>query len=595
MDDKEQVIQSIGKYQVLSVLGRGSMGVVYKAQDPEIGRVVAIKTLRTMYIGDDSVGQEALQRFRQESRSAGRLQHPNIVTIFEAGRTDNGTPFIVMELIDGQSLEVIVSQRPLDPLEALHYLGQTASAIDYAHSQDVIHRDIKPSNIIIDTHFRPHLLDFGVAKLSDTSLTPAGTVVGTPSYMSPEQIRGETLDGLSDLFAFAVVAYELFTGARPFPGADFTTVVGNIINKDPLSFESLGCALPREAEQVLFKGLSKDRSSRYPSALELVDALAKPFDVLVDGSGLVGGYTLRTSWKGIAGENSTAAAASSTASSLELSGGAPSADQSTKVEAEESATMPAEERNLAPYFFLAAMLLIIAGVISFLFGGNIGFGTGKRQTQTQTAQVAKTGQQPAKTTARNAGKTPPSTEPTTTIPAVPPIDEASRAAALKGLSELATDEPVKAVTLTPPVQPPVISSKEELTTLDNVQLAQFIGQGNSSVLLLDMALEEAAKRADIAFVAPIASLVRHPEYKIRISVAKVLSRPPFNKEPAAFGALVALLSDAGDPLVRSFAAKNLSAFPAQSAVPALEARNLIETDSMTQKMIRDSLAKLKAS
>ncbi|HQH26518.1 MAG TPA: serine/threonine-protein kinase, partial [Oligoflexia bacterium] len=172
----------IGKYEIVSTLGRGSMGVVYKGRDPEIGRLVAIKTLKSMFMGNDPAGNEALQRFRQEARSAGRLHHPNIVTIFEAGRTDNGSPYIAMEYIEGTSLEArIAEQGPLDPLAALHYLAQIASAIDYAHMQNVIHRDIKPSNVLIDGAQRSHLLDFGVAKMSDTSLTPAGTVVGTPS------------------------------------------------------------------------------------------------------------------------------------------------------------------------------------------------------------------------------------------------------------------------------------------------------------------------------------------------------------------------------------------------------------------------------
>jgi len=267
------------------------MGVVYKARDPEIGRLVAIKTLRSIFLGDDPAGNEALQRFRQESRSAGKLQHRNIVTIYEAGRTENGSPYIVMEHIEGESLEKVISEKaPLDPREALHYLAQVASAIDYAHSQGVIHRDIKPSNILVDSDFIPHLLDFGVAKLSDTSLTPAGTVVGTPSYMSPEQIRGEKLDGGTDRFALAVLTFEVLTAVRPFPGKDFTTVVGNIIHKEPKSFAEIGINLPPELETVLARGLAKDRNERYASALEFIDEVASVFGLVVDGTGVAGGF-----------------------------------------------------------------------------------------------------------------------------------------------------------------------------------------------------------------------------------------------------------------------------------------------------------------
>lgn len=285
-------LRFIDKYEIVSTLGRGSMGVVYKAKDPEIGRLVAIKTLKSVFMGDDAAGNEALARFRQESRSAGKLHHPNIVTIFEAGRTENGSPYIVMEYIEGKSLEAMIAEQgAVEPLAALHFLAQIASAIDYAHSQNVIHRDIKPSNIIVDSNFRPYLLDFGVAKLSDTSLTPAGTVVGTPSYMSPEQIRGVSLDGRTDIFSFAVVAFEMFTSRRPFPGADFTSVVSNIIHKEPLTFSELGSKLPESLEKVLQGGLAKDRDQRSRSALEFINTVAQTFQIMVDGTGLVGGYS----------------------------------------------------------------------------------------------------------------------------------------------------------------------------------------------------------------------------------------------------------------------------------------------------------------
>lgn len=283
--------QFIEKYEVLETLGKGSMGVVYKAKDPEIGRMVAIKTLKSVFLSDDAVGNEALKRFRQESRSAGRLHHPNIVTIFEAGRAQNGSPYIVMEYIEGKSLETVIRDAgAVEPLECFHYLAQIASAIDYALSQNIIHRDIKPSNIIVDGQYRPFLLDFGVAKLSDTSLTPAGTVVGTPSYMSPEQIRGEPLDGRSDLFSFAVVTYEMITGKRPFPGNDFTSVVTSILQKPPLPFSEIGCSLPNHLEGVLVQGLSRDREKRFSSATSFIDAAAQTLGISVDNTGLIGGF-----------------------------------------------------------------------------------------------------------------------------------------------------------------------------------------------------------------------------------------------------------------------------------------------------------------
>ncbi len=290
--------EQVGKYKVLKELGKGSMGLVYLAEDPEIGRQVAIKTLRSVYLGEDAAGQEALQRFRQESRSAGKLKHPNIVTIFEAGRSKEGSPYIVMEYIDGMSLDELISeQRQFEPLEALHLLAQVGSAIDYAHSFEIIHRDIKPSNVILDGARKPYLLDFGVAKLSDTSLTPAGTVVGTPSYMAPEQIRGDALTGATDRFAFAVLAYEMLVGTRPFPGTDFMSVASNIVHQPPLSFEKTGTTLDSKFEPVLQKALSKDQNARYQSCLSFVKALAEPFDIPVDHTGVLGyqqGLTLHS-------------------------------------------------------------------------------------------------------------------------------------------------------------------------------------------------------------------------------------------------------------------------------------------------------------
>lgn len=283
-------LQHVGKYIIISVLGRGSMGVVYKARDPEIGRLVAIKTLRpAFFAGDDSGNDEALQRFRQESRSAGKLEHPNIVMIYEAGRGENNIPYIVMEYVDGPSLETLITERGrMEPIWCLHCLAQLASAIDYAHRQNVIHRDIKPSNILLDASYRPHLLDFGVAKFSDTSLTPPGTVVGTPSYMSPEQIRGETLDGSTDRFTLAVVAYELLTGARPFPGKDFVSIVNNILHTQPLRTRGFGLTFPRELENIFQRALAKDPRERFQSALEFVDRVASVFSVGIDGTGVIG-------------------------------------------------------------------------------------------------------------------------------------------------------------------------------------------------------------------------------------------------------------------------------------------------------------------
>ena len=277
--------EQIGKYEILSTLGRGAMGLVYKARDPEIGRLVAVKTLRELLNVEKHEEARALERFRQEARSAGRLQHPNIVTIYEAGKGDDGTPFIVMEYIDGVNLALMLrDQGRFSPEQVLEFLIPLANAIDYAHSQNVFHRDIKPSNVIIEGESRALLLDFGVARASDTALTPVGDVVGTPGYMSPEHIRGEGSRRSSDLFAFSVMTYELLTGKLPFPGKDFVTIVSNIIHKPPLSFQELEIRLPLSLQNVLLRALSKKSEDRFSSARDFVDNLAKIVDVNLESS-----------------------------------------------------------------------------------------------------------------------------------------------------------------------------------------------------------------------------------------------------------------------------------------------------------------------
>ncbi len=284
-------LHHIGKYEIIATLGRGSMGVVYKAKDPEIGRTVAIKTLRSVLFSDDEIGDKAMQRFRREAALAGALQHPNIVTIFESGKTDSGYPYIVMEIVHGKSLDIYIRKyKKLSVPSALHYLAQAASAVDYAHSHGILHRDLKPTNLIVDKKHKLYLLDFGVAEINDNSLTPADTVVGTPSYMSPEQIRGEDLDSKTDIFSFAIVAYEMLTGHKPFPGKDFSSIISTILNKEPLTFSEISSPLPLDLEKELLRALSKEPKKRPNSALEFVDSLASSVGVFLDAKGIVGGF-----------------------------------------------------------------------------------------------------------------------------------------------------------------------------------------------------------------------------------------------------------------------------------------------------------------
>jgi serine/threonine-protein kinase len=267
-------VDRIGRYRIVKELGRGAMGVVYQAVDPTIGRTLAIKTIRLREVDDPGQRARLKERLFREARSAGVLSHPGIITIYDM-EEDDGLAYIAMQFVNGPTLDEVMSRpRPMPPQEMFRILRQTAAALDFAHGKGIIHRDIKPANIMIDEHGMAKVADFGIAKVGTSgNLTLSGTILGTPNYMSPEQVQGKPVDGRADQFSLGVVAYEILTGERPFAGEHLGTVVYKIVAEEPAVASRLNPTLSPEIDAVIRKALSKKPDGRYASCTEFINAL----------------------------------------------------------------------------------------------------------------------------------------------------------------------------------------------------------------------------------------------------------------------------------------------------------------------------------
>lgn len=262
-----------GRYTVKSVLGRGAMGVVYLAEDPVISRQVAIKVIKAVPGLTDEDAAELQGRFEREFRAAGRLSHPGIVTVFDVGLEDDQV-FMAMEFVEGENLEEQINRGVEFSTEQVADLAdQVGAALDYAHSQDVVHRDIKPANVMVASDGRFKLTDFGIAKFQAGTLTRVGDQIGTPSFMSPEQVEGQPVTGASDQFSLAVVVYRLLTGERPFTGETMTAVMYQISKADPPNPSALDSRLSAEVSRAVMRALSKNPAERFPNCQDFASAL----------------------------------------------------------------------------------------------------------------------------------------------------------------------------------------------------------------------------------------------------------------------------------------------------------------------------------
>ncbi len=277
------MISQLGRYEVVSELGQGAMGVVYKAKDPLIDREVAIKTINLSLAQEEREEYEA--RFYQEAKAAGRLGHPNIVTIYDVGRSED-IAYIAMEYLHGRELRDILNDNSRLPVaQVADIAAQVATGLSYAHEHGVVHRDIKPSNVMVLRDGRVKITDFGIARMASAAVrTQTGMVLGSPKYMSPEQVMGKLTDQRSDIFSLGVMLYEMLTGHAPFMGENVNAIMYQTLNTVPVPPSTLNPEVPEMMNFIVAKALTKDLDSRYQNAQDLANDLRSCNEALVKGA-----------------------------------------------------------------------------------------------------------------------------------------------------------------------------------------------------------------------------------------------------------------------------------------------------------------------
>jgi serine/threonine-protein kinase len=370
----------LGRYRILRLLGSGAMGDVYLAEDPQIERRLALKTVRVAD-GRAAELEDRKRRLLREAKAAGRLIHPHVVTLFDAGEAD-GVLYLAFEYVDGSDLAQRLESRPPLALREILRIGrEAAEALDFAHQQGIVHRDIKPSNILLDRRGRVKVADFGIARLAgqSTELTMAGSVVGSPFYLSPEQVRGEDLDGRSDVFSLGVVLYEMVGRRRPFDGDTLTTLVYQILNQEPKPLPPLAPGLAPHLEPLLARLMAKDRDRRFASAAEAAEEIRRlettlPAELLdappSEGPADPDATFLLASRPGARAATPAAAASIAHAS---RAAGASSADQPTSLIASPATSPPMKaaaagggpaKRSLSGPLLLAGGALLLVAVVA---------------------------------------------------------------------------------------------------------------------------------------------------------------------------------------------------------------------------------------
>jgi len=442
----------IGRYKIVREMGRGAMGVVYHAIDPNIGRPVAIKTIQ-LGGGRKPEEQERLrERLFREARSAGMLSHPGIVTVYDVAQ-EGDLAYIAMEFVDGPTLDQLLSEQQLSPEMMFNVLGQTAVALDYAHQKGIVHRDIKPANIMIAADNTVKIADFGIAKITAAEqFTMTGSIVGTPHYMSPEQVQGQSVDGRSDQFSLAVIAYEMLTGEKPYTGEHLTTVVYKIVAEEPTPLHRLNPSLSSGIEAVVRKAMAKKPDARYDTCQEFAQALEKA---------CLAAKSWKTMPRGGSLNEPTVVGPMS----------APAAMPPARHRLDASSTQERVARKKFGFFaFLAAVLM--AGALLALIGWQAGPFLGpKRPQQTADSQAPAPPPEPKPQPEAAAPASTPATTPATTP---------------EGATEPETKpSPMPPVEQAPPKEPPTRTADRTPPTATDAQAVSIITSPAGASAMLD--------------------------------------------------------------------------------------------------------------
>jgi len=262
-------LKSLGRYQIQGILGKGAMGTVYRGVDPAINRPVALKTIRLDFVSDPEEMTELKERLHREAQAAGKLSHPNIVTIYDVGSEGN-LQYIAMEYLEGQTLEEMIKKKTRFNYRIIaQMINQICQALDYAHEKGIVHRDIKPANIMVLSDYRVKVMDYGIARVDSNSMTKTGIAMGTPNYISPEQLKGLEIDRRADIFSLGVIMYEMLLGRRPFKGENLTSLMYAVLNNEPDKPSSVRPQVPLLFDHIIGKALMKDPADRYQKASEI--------------------------------------------------------------------------------------------------------------------------------------------------------------------------------------------------------------------------------------------------------------------------------------------------------------------------------------